>query len=276
MVNKVPYIVAVTVILSVVAFTFYTANKRIQNSGADLLSSIEKKQQQYSCFKHPYYGNIFYFRPTISDSQFVYLTGFSAYQGVRDGFLYGHLDKFKKVFSFSVVYNNNATNLILFSENMMGYTTSGYFHNNETRGNPEFVRFEYVSCPYLAPEPKKVDQSNAISFTSKIKDDAVELSTQCVKSLRHEDLFHFSSFQFRDIFVLKGNGTYRGIPNSIVHGIHIPSSQIYLFQINYPISGIQRIFYFYMMGAAGIDYGVIPFFEDRYFEQPIMTRFLPC
>jgi hypothetical protein len=80
--NKVPYIIAVTVILSVITFTFYTANKRIQTSGGDLISSMDQKQQ-YICFQHPYYGNVFYFKQVISDPRFTYLTGFSSFQGLR-------------------------------------------------------------------------------------------------------------------------------------------------------------------------------------------------
>jgi hypothetical protein len=275
--NKVPYIIAVTVILSVITFTFYTANKRIQTSGGDLISSMDQKQQ-YICFQHPYYGNVFYFKQVISDPRFTYLTGFSSFQGLRDGYLYGHLDKSKKVFSFSIVYNNNATNLFHFSaENMMGYTTSGYFHNNETRGNPEFVRFQQVQCPYIASEPKKVvDQSKDISITSTKSDKFAYLSTQCFRNLRHEDIFYFQSFSFGEIFVLEGNGFYRGNTNSIVHGIYNPYGQIYFFQINYPQYGRQRIFYFDSMDTVGPDYGVFPFFEDGYFDKPVIARYLSC
>jgi hypothetical protein len=128
---------------------------------------------QYTCIQNSKGGEILHFRNTFNTSKFQLFHGFTTYEGYKNGFLYGHKDLEKNLFTFAVYFTDRPlehTALYQFSTNGHGVQMAVSFASKYMLEKPSESKFKVVDCNSLkASNPSsEVFGNNHVSFPKEI------------------------------------------------------------------------------------------------------------
>lgn len=228
----------------------------------------------YRCFKWTLYGDIFHYRSTFNDTRFQYFTGYSLYQGRRNGILYGHRDSATNHFTFAIVFENSHTALFQFTDYGVGSQMSVVFGTNRTSlRNPSDAEFQWVPC-----YKKSEQQSYAQISLEKEKLSSQNQDFNCIQNSRwkFERWYFIPTSELKISFPLLGYDLNAGMLYGHVAGFYDKVGTWTLMTM-YADRWKARFFVFdKYIPANGIDYGVTFENEGSYFDFPTQAYFHAC